>query len=151
MAQLRREVASIHQHGAELVVIGNGTADFAEAFRRDLELDTPLYVDPSCATYRALGMKRGVARTLGAWPIWVRMAGAVREIIRQRRARLVLRWWARSIPALRPGTYGDAWQLGGVLVVLPNGDVPYRYLSSVAGDHPPMSEVLAVLASKSHP
>lgn len=148
MAQLRREVTSIHAYGAQLVVIGNGTDQFAAAFRADLNLDTPLYIDPTCASYRALGMKRGVARTLGAWRMWVKMARAVWANIGEGRSRLVLRWWRRSVPALMPGAHGDAWQLGGVLVVLPNGDVPYCYLSKIAGDHPSMNDILGVLAAQ---
>lgn len=145
MAQLRREVDTIHAHGAELVVIGNGTRHFAGAFREDLQLETPLYVDTTRASYRALGMKRGLARTLGSWDTWVRMLRALRDGFRQKRVRVIVRWWYRSVPALVPGTQGDAWQLGGVLVVLPDGRVPYRYLSTFAGDHPPPSDALAAL------
>lgn len=46
-------------------MIGNGNRHFAGAFREDLQLDTPLYVDTTRASYSALGMKRGIARTLG--------------------------------------------------------------------------------------
>lgn len=148
MAQLRRELPSIHAHGAQLVVIGNGTDQFAAAFREDLDLDTPLYIDPTCASYRALGMKRGVAHTLGSWSMWVKMARAVWANIAERRSRMVLRWWRRSVPALKPGEHGDAWQLGGVLVVLPGGHVPYSYLSASAGDHPSVNDILAVLAAQ---
>lgn len=143
MAQLRHEVQNIHAYGAELVVIGNG--DFAAAFRDDLQLATPLYVDPSCAAYRLLGMKRGVARTLGSWRTWEKHARALLEGVRQKRIRVILRWWRWSVRALMLGIDGDAWQLGGILVVFPDGRVPYRYLSTVAGDHPPVHEVLAAL------
>ena len=143
--QLRREIDTIHAHGAELVVIGNGKRQLAGAFREDLQLDTPLYVDTARASYRALGMKRGIARTLGSWRTWIGNLRALHGGFRQKRVRVILRWWSQSIPVLIPGTQGDAWQLGGVLVVLPDGRVPYRYLSSVVGDHPPPSEVLSAL------
>ena len=145
VVQLRREVDTIHAHGAELVVIGNGNRHFASAFREDLQLDTPLYVDTARASYRALGMKRGIARTLGSWRTWIGNLRGLQDGFRQKRVRIILSWWSRSVPALIPGTQGDAWQLGGVFVVLPDGRVPYRYLSSVAGDHPPPTEVLAAL------
>ncbi|MGQ0814035.1 MAG: AhpC/TSA family protein [Gemmatimonadota bacterium] len=143
MAQLRREVDSIHAHGAELVVIG--TEHFAEAFREDLRLDTPLYVDTTRASYRALGMKHGIARTLASWRTWAKMLRALRDGVLQKRVQVILRWWYWSVPALVPGTQGDAWQLGGIVVVLPDGRVPYSYLSTVAGDHPPVNQVLAAL------
>lgn len=142
---MRREIDAIHAHGAELVVIGNGHRHFARVFREDLQLDTPIYVDTTRASYRALGMKRGLARTLGSWRTWVKMLRALRGGVRQKRVRVILRWWYWAVPVLLPGTQGDAWQLGGVLVVLPDGRVAYRYLSTVAGDHPPPSEVLAAL------
>ena len=145
MAQLRHEINTIHAHGAELVVIGNGDRQFAEAFREDLQLDTPLYVDTTCASYAALGMKRGIAATLGSWRTWAKMPRALWNGVRQKRVRVIVRWWRWSVPALIPAEQGDAWQLGGVLVVLPDGRVPYRYLSAIAGDHPPVSAVLAAL------
>ena len=126
---MRREVETIHGLGAELVVIGNGNLQFANAFRQDLHLETPLYVDTTRASYRALGMKRGIFRTLGSWRIWKNTFRARAKGFRQSR-----------------GVQGDAWQQGGVLVVLPDSRVAYRYLSSVAGDHPTVSEVLAALS-----
>lgn len=143
---MRHEIATIHGYGAELVVVGNGTEHFATAFQRDLGLDTPLFVDPTGAAYRALGMKRGVARTLRA-AMGAKMARVLWENIRERRLGVVLRWWGHSVPALRPGANGDAWQLGGVLVVLPGGRVAYRYLSTTAGDHPATGEILHALAA----
>lgn len=143
---MRREIDSIHALGAELVVVGNGTEHFAEAFREDLGLETPLYVDSTRASYQALGMKRGIARTL-SWRTWAKLLRALRNGVRQERAGVIVRWWLRSMPALVPGTQGDAWQLGGIVVVLPGGRVPYSYLSTTAGDHPPVSEVLAALAA----
>ncbi len=145
MAQLRREVDGIHLHGAELVVIGNGTSNFARAFKEEVRLETPLFVDPTCASYRALSMKRGIARTLGSWRTWVSHFHALRAGIRERRAAVIARWWRLSLPALIPGSQGDAWQLGGVLIVLPDGRIAYRRLSAIAGDHPRTTEVLAAL------
>jgi hypothetical protein len=126
---LRREVPTIHAAGAELVVIGNGNLHFAKAFRDELELDTPLYIDTTRATYRALGMKRGIARTLGP-RTWLRSLRALRQGFRQKRTR------------------GDPWQLGGVLMVLRDGSIAYRYLSEVAGDHPSLDEVLAAVSGE---
>ncbi len=123
---MRREVGTIHSRGAELVVVGCGNRHFARVFREDLELTTPLYVDTERASYRALGMKRGVRRTLGI-----------------RTLRSLWRSWRSG--SRQKGVQGDPWQLGGVLVVLPDGRVTFRYLSHEAGDHPPVPEVLAAL------
>jgi hypothetical protein len=148
VAQLRREVDRIHALGAELVVIGNGTRHFARAFNEDLRLDTPLYVDTVCASYRALGMTRSFARTL-SWRTWANMFRALRDGIRERRVKVIARWWGLSIPVLVSRDRAVAWQLGGVLVVLPDGSIAYRYQSTIAGDHPPTTEVIAALEARS--
>jgi NAD(P)-dependent dehydrogenase (short-subunit alcohol dehydrogenase family) len=43
------------------------------------------------------------------------------------------------------GVEGDPWQLGGVFVLRPGGELAYRYVSAEAGDHPPLDDVLAAL------
>ncbi|MDH3214324.1 MAG: SDR family NAD(P)-dependent oxidoreductase, partial [Myxococcales bacterium] len=46
---------------------------------------------------------------------------------------------------------GDPWQLGGVFVIRPGGDLTYRYVSREAGDHPPVEEILAALEDEVEP
>ena len=55
---MRDRVDEIRARGAELVVIGNGAAHFAAAFREDQGLDGPLLIDPDLVAYhaRAAGM-----------------------------------------------------------------------------------------------
>ena len=123
---MRREIDTIHARGAELVVVGCGNRHFAQGFREELALTTPVYVDTRRDAYRALGMKRGVFRTLTLTTLQ-NMVRAWRTGARQRRVQ------------------GDPWQMGGILVVRPGGHVAYRYLSEVPGDHPPLADVLAAL------
>jgi AhpC/TSA antioxidant enzyme len=107
--------------------VGNGNRHFAQAFKDEREITCPLYVDTKLEAYRALEMKRGLASTLGS-----------------------LKTWKNTIRAMKGGfrqgmTRGDAWQLGGVLVVLPGGVIAYRHLSEAAGDHPPLEKALQAL------
>ena len=125
--QLHRVRDEIQARGAELVIIGNGAPNFARAFREDLEITTPLYTDPSLATYRLLEFRRGVRDTVLSLKTYGHAARALREGFRQGR------------------TQGDAWQLGGVLVVRSDGTLAYRYASAAAGDHPPVADILAAL------
>lgn len=118
---------SIRAQGAELVVIGNGNAMFARAFREDMDLDGPILVDPELATYRAAGLRRG--RT---------------ELFSPR----LLSNAARALTSgyRQNSVEGDPWQLGGVFVLGAGGDVLYRQRSREAGDHPDPRDVVAALS-----
>jgi dehydrogenase/reductase SDR family protein 12 len=123
---LRDRIDDIRARGAELVIVGNGAPHFAAAFREDFALDGPLLVDPERRAYRAAGLRRGRVELLSP-----RLPG-------------------NALRALRSGArqgaiQGDPWQLGGVFVIRPGGDLAYRYISREAGDHPPVDAILAAL------
>ncbi len=126
MAQLCPELSTIRQTGAELVVVGNGSVRYANIFREDMKLDAPLYVDPTLKTYQTIGFKRSIWRTIGP-PAWRHAFRAFRSGFRQK------------------GVKGDPWQEGGVLIVMPDGKVPYSYMSEAAGDHPAVKDVISAL------
>ena len=125
--QLHRESATIGKKGARLVFIGNGNRHFASAFKEEFGITEPVYVDTKRESYRAFEMKRGVIDTIASPSAWKNMGRALGSGFRQGMVK------------------GDAWQLGGVLVVRPGGAIAYRYLSNDAGDHPDPAEVLAAL------
>jgi NAD(P)-dependent dehydrogenase (short-subunit alcohol dehydrogenase family)/peroxiredoxin len=127
VAQLRDAHEGIRARGAELAIVGNGAAHFAKAFREDFALTGPLLVDPDLRAYRAARLRRGRVELLSP--------------------RLPL----HALRALRSGArqgavQGDAWQLGGVFVIRPGGELVYRHVGREAGDHPPVQELLAALA-----
>jgi len=124
---LRDRVDEIRSLGGELVVVGNGATNFAAAFREDYRLDSPLLVDPELRAYRAAGLRRGRVEALSP--------------------RLPL----NALRALRGGSrqgsvQGDLWQLGGVFVIRPGGELAYRYVSREAGDHAPVEGILEALS-----
>ena len=112
--------------GAELVVIGNGTPNFVAGFREETKFDGPIYCDPSRRSYDLMGMHRNAWRMLNpvAAAKWV---GAMFRGHKQ------------------SGPQGDAWQLGGVAVVLRGGKVAYLQISKYGGDHAPAGEIIAAL------
>jgi NAD(P)-dependent dehydrogenase (short-subunit alcohol dehydrogenase family) len=129
---LRDRIQAIRARGAELVIVGNGAPHFATAFREDLELDCPLLVDPELHAYRAAGLRRGRV-----------------ELLSPRLPLHALR--AIRSGAQNAGVQGDVWQLGGVFVIRPGGELTYRYVSREAGDHPPVDDILAALAEDAEP
>ena len=126
---MRERIDEIRARGAELVIVGNGAQSFAAAFREDYRLDCPLLVDPELRAYRAAGLRRGRVELLSPRLPW----NAVRAL----RAR-----------ARQSAVQGDPWQLGGVFVIRPDGALTYLQRSREAGDHAPVTEILAALAPR---
>jgi hypothetical protein len=118
---LRDDIEEIHEAGAELVVIGNGTPQQAQWFVEDTGLSTPVFTDPSLRIHELLGTRRGLSGVLDP-----------RVFVRAFRA--LLRGFRQS------GVQGDATQLGGVFVIDPGGEPLYAYRSRFAGDLPPSTE-----------
>jgi len=114
------------------VIVGNGAANFAAAFREDFDLDCPILLDPELRAYRASGLRRGRVELLSP-RVPLNALRALRAGSRQ------------------TGIEGDPWQLGGVFVIRSDGELMYRYVSSEAGDHPPTNEILEALEPEAEP
>jgi peroxiredoxin len=126
VTELNAALPTIHRCGAELVIVGSGrpehVADFCEAQR----ITTPVYVDPEQKAYRAAGLVRSVWSSIKpkAW----------------------LNSWRAHRAGMHQGpTQGDMFQQGGVFVIRPGNVTCYSYVSEVAGDHPPVDEVIAAV------
>ena len=127
VAQLGRELDTIHDKRAELYVIGNGSPSFIAGFRDQTGWTGPVYTDPSLAVYKVAQLKRGVAKTLDP------------------------RSLGDAFRALRTGsrqgrTQGDQWQQGGTLVVARSGEVRYHHASDRPGDNARAAQIIAALA-----
>jgi NAD(P)-dependent dehydrogenase (short-subunit alcohol dehydrogenase family) len=125
---LRDHFGEIAARGADLVIVGNGNAAFAAAFREDLALppEVTLLVDPELRAYRAAGLRRGRVEVLSPRLAWNGLR-AFRAGFRQ------------------TGVEGDPWQLGGAFVLWPDGRCTYRQASREAGDHADLDALLEAL------
>jgi hypothetical protein len=127
VAELRPRVQEIRQAGGDLVVVGSGAPMFLDGFRELLGLDeeprVEVYTDPSLASYKLLGFKRGVFSTFDP-----RSAAP----------------YARALTSghKQGRTQGDSFQQGGVVVIRPDGSMPFHFASAYGGDHPPPDEVV---------
>jgi peroxiredoxin len=127
VAQLGRELDTIHDKQAELFVIGNGSPSFIEGFRDQTGWTGAVYTDPSLAVYKVAQLKRGVASTLDPRSLgdaWRALRGGSRQ----------------------GRTQGDQWQQGGTLVVAPGGEVRYHHASDRPGDNSRPAQIIAALA-----
>jgi prostamide/prostaglandin F2alpha synthase len=116
----------IEERGARLIFVGNGGVHHLQDFIREERIQVPAFTDPALRTYRAIGARSGVLRTIGPQSVRAGLR-ALRSGARQTTVR------------------GRPFQQGGVLVVCPGDRIAFTHLSRSAGDHPPISAVLGAL------
>ncbi len=99
----------------------------AENYVRDTGLDWPLLIDKSRSLYRAYGMERG-----GLWHIWGPPAwwAYMKLLARGRRLRRIT---------------GDVFQLGGDVLIAPDGTIRVHHVGAGPADRPTVAELLAVV------
>jgi peroxiredoxin len=131
--QLHRSRNEFDEAGVVLAAIGHGTPEQAAAFRRAQGVEIPLLVDTDRRTYELAGAKVATLRELLA----------PRVVARGAKHTLLSRLRLGSIAVHQGKIIGHAAQLGGVLVIAPDGSVRYAHLSQDAGDDPPTREVLS--------
>jgi peroxiredoxin len=136
----RQMAVDIHRHrdqfeeaDVELAVIGHGSPAHAADFRKLQNVDLRLLVDPDRKVYELAGAKVATLNELIG----------PRQILRGLRATVMSRLKQGSIAVHQGKILGHAAQLGGVLIIAPDGSVRYAHLSEESGDNPPAREVLA--------
>jgi peroxiredoxin len=128
VVQLHRDRERFDATGVRLAVIGQGTPAHARHFQDTQGVDLPMYVDEGRESYRAAGTK---VATFGELLGPRSLAKGVRRSFQDR--------------VHQGRTIGHPAQLGGVLVVMPDGSIPYAHLADDASDNPPNDEVLAAI------
>jgi peroxiredoxin len=113
--------------GAAVGAIGMGIPEMAADFRDRQEIPFPLLVDRTKETYRALQMKKGNLWDVVGPSNWTRYAKAM------------ITGHGVDMPKQ------DPYQMGGVLVVRPDGKILYEFRASESRDTPPLEEVIAAL------
>jgi len=121
---VHREREAFEKLGAQAVVVGHSSLRYAKAFVEETKIDLPVYVDEKRLIYKALEFKRPFLAFLTP-RVFKRAAEARKEGFTQ------------------PGVFGDAFQLGGVVLLMPDGSMPYKYSSQFPGDHPKLDDLRA--------
>jgi peroxiredoxin len=124
VAQLRDNIPEVHAAGGEIVVLGNGTPENARWFIEDYKVTMPVVVDPTLASHKIVGARQ---QNLFEPRSMLRAGAALLSGFRQTK------------------TMGPAMQLGGMFVITPAGEMPFRYLSKFAGDHPDPRDAIKAL------
>lgn len=129
--QLHRHRKEFEEAGARLAVIGQGTPRHAEHFVEEYGLDgMQVLVDPDRKTYKTAGAKIATTDEL----LHPRIVARGTKIAATQRL-------------VQGRVQGHAAQLGGVLVVAPDGRIAWAHMSEDASDNPPTAEVLEAARS----
>jgi peroxiredoxin len=125
--QLHRARSEFEAAGVPLVLIGQATPRHAAHFRRRFEIELPVLADERRESYRAAGAK----------------VATVGELLGPRSVGLGFMKSARSRGAIRQGkVIGHPAQLGGAMVVRPDGTVAWSHMSEDASDNASPEEIL---------
>ncbi len=124
--QLHRDREKFQGAGVSVAVIGQGTPAHAQDFIKANKVDgLQVLVDPARDSYKAAGTKIATfGELLGPRVVAKGTASSIRSGLFQTR------------------TKGHPAQLGGVLIVAPDGSVPYVHLADDASDNAPNEDVL---------
>lgn len=126
--QLHRARDEIEAAGARLVLIGQATPRHAAHFRRTMKIDLPVLADENRESYSAAGAKVATMNELVGPRMIVKGLGASRKHgVHQGRM------------------IGHPAQLGGAMLVTPDGAVAWSHMSSDAGDNAEPAEILAAI------
>jgi hypothetical protein len=126
--QLHRAREDFEAAGVPLVLIGQATPKHAASFRRKLGIELPVLADADRSSYKAAGAK---IATFG-------------ELLGPKSVGLGVARTARSGGRIRQGrTIGHPAQLGGAMVIRPDGEVAFSHMSEDASDNASPEELLA--------
>ena len=123
--QLHRARERFEQAGVRLVLIGQATPRQATHFRKKVDIDLPVLADEQRATYKAAGWRKAnMAQLVGPKSTASGVKHAARSGVMQ--GKIV----------------GDAAQLGGAMIVQPDGSVSWSRTQEHAGDTVEVDELL---------
>lgn len=110
--------------GFNVVLVGLGTSEQAEKFRRDLSLSYPIICDPHKELYRTFDLGNATLSSIA-------------------RPSVLLKGLQALSQGYRPGFgQGDVMQLPGVFLIDTEGSIRYSYFSKDPSDHPSVETLL---------
>lgn len=124
---MRQHETQIADLALNVLVVTFESSHLAEAYAREAQLHWPILVDESLVLYSAYGMERGgIWNAMGpsSWPSYTRL------LLRGRRLH-------------RPT--GDVQQMGGDVLIDPEGIVCLHHVSSTPADRPSAAALLELI------
>jgi peroxiredoxin len=133
VAQLRREQNRFKRDGAGVVLVGMGSPQECEQFRREQQVPFPIISDPDRRLYKAFQLQRMSALGMLSPALAVKGISAM----------------ARGHGLGRP--VGDVRQLPGVFIVDSDGRIAWGHRPEDPAGHPAPATILAALADITAP
>lgn len=128
--ELNRARVRFEQAGARVVLIGQGSPADASRFRDQMGIGLQILADADRVTYLWAGTKLATLDEL------IGPAVVGRALVAMARQRVIV-----------GRTTGDEAQLGGSIVVTPDGSIPFAHISRDASDVASVPELVAVVAT----
>lgn len=119
--------AALDRLGAIVVAVTFEPPSTVARFARDVALPYPVLSDPTRRAYAAFGLRRG--RLTEVWN-WNTLKVYLRSLLHGRRP---------------PLPHGDLAQLGGDVVIDPDGLIVFLYRSKEPADRPKIDDLLAAI------
>jgi peroxiredoxin len=124
--QLHRSKAQFEDNGLQIVFVGLGTPDQAEAFKKQFSLSFPIICDPGKKVYQTYGLRRG-------------------SVVRMASPALLLKGLKTLSRGHTPGMpQGDVMQMPGVFLIDTSGNIRYAHYSKDPSDNPSIETLLAL-------
>jgi peroxiredoxin len=124
--QLHRSKSQFEDMGVQVVLVGLGTPDQAEAFRKQFSLSFPIICDPEKKLYRIYGLGRSSVSRM------------VSPAVLFKGLKALSRGYTPSVPQ------SDVMQLAGVFLIDTAGNIRYAHYSKDPSDHPSIETLLAL-------
>ncbi len=124
----REHVAQLRvHHSLNIAFVGMGSPEQTTEFKRKSRSPHVFICDPEKRVYKAFGLERGEARQMFNPKVFSRGFGAT------------LRGHLVGAPV------GDPWQMPGVFLIEPTGEISWEYRSVDASDNPDAGKILTQL------
>lgn len=127
MSQLRQHEQELQSLGIDVAVVTFQSSPIAENYVRETKLDWPILIDETLKLYSAYGMHRG-----RVWDVWGPATIAVYS-------KLMFKGRMPRKPA------GDVHQLGGDILIDPQGIVHLHHIGTGPADRPTIESLLQIV------
>jgi peroxiredoxin len=127
--QLHQSREKFEDSGFKIVLVGLGTPEQAEKFRKEFSLSFPILCDPGKDLYRAFGLGKG------------RFVDFASPVLLMRGLRIMGRGIVPGIPR------GNVFQLPGVFLIDTDGNIRFAHYAKNPADYPSAESLLAVKLS----